>query len=551
MMRRQTFLVLLLWMASIVYCQLPYDPSPFDITGTINSMSLDAGGPLAGGSITVDGLIITIPQNLLVTLPSITVSWPEMFNNGVSNIPGGISWEANVVGNRVGGKFIAGLVYIAQRSTQTVQGFVTSIDLATGHFQINNGTDCVINDPIGRYGRPYSENPLWQADPDNPSIHTQTGIPMCIPRSSSDPLCPSKNRPLGANGAPLSIFTFKDPSSIGANDPDARLMVPLLVGDYVEVSGTFIGGLLEVNSLNANLQFLTSPGTKPTYLWVEEAIYAVVTTQPGGANGETRAVVWSSDPSTPIQWFAMDVDACSGDVTERNLNLMQPTSGGPPLGRAVYRPGKTDVSPATRQVGFRVSSGVMTTSNNITAGQYIQPIFSYTFPELTAFGTPMFPNLFDVMPYLAQGSGPYTPGTFGRPAPSTEVIVGQLSPWPGASAPSTTSCAPKPTLPPTTLSTTATSSVPASTKVAVPKDTITILSASQSSLRGVITVTASASSNNPDAKLTMSVQGPNPISSTAMTQSGNTFSLSVSVKSKGTSVTITSQFGGSATLAIK
>lgn len=76
-----------------------------------------------------------------------------------------------IVGNRVGGKFIAGLVYIAQRSTQTVQGFVTSIDIATGHFQINSGTDCVINDPIGRYGRPYTANPLWQADPDNHNIH--------------------------------------------------------------------------------------------------------------------------------------------------------------------------------------------------------------------------------------------------------------------------------------------------------------------------------------------------------------------------------------------
>jgi hypothetical protein len=36
-----------------------------------------------------------------------------------------------------------------------------------------------------------------------------------------------------------------------------------------------------------------------------------------------------------------------------------------------------------------------------------------------------------------------------------------------------------------------------------------------------------------------------------MTKSGSTFSLSISVKSKGTSVTITSQFGGSTTVAIK
>lgn len=59
-------------------------------------MTLDQGGPLAGGSITVDGLVITVPANLLVTLPAISVAWPEMFNNGVANLPGSISFEANV-----------------------------------------------------------------------------------------------------------------------------------------------------------------------------------------------------------------------------------------------------------------------------------------------------------------------------------------------------------------------------------------------------------------------------------------------------------------------
>lgn len=317
------------------------------------------------------------------------------------------------------------------------------------------------------------------------------------------------------------------------------------------MSGTFVGSLLEVNSLNANIQFLTAPGTKPAYLWCEEAIYAIVTTQ-GGENGETRAVAWTSDPTTPIQWFSLDVDPCTGDVTERNLNLQQPTTGAPPIGRVVYRLGKTDASPAPRQVGFRATTGVTTTLNNITAGQYIQPIFSYTFPELVTFGTPMFPNSFEVIPYLGQGSGPYVPGTFGASPPASEVIVGQLSPWPGALAPTTTSCAPKPsstTAPPST--TLATSTTAPATTSAVPKDVVTILSASQASTRGIITVTASASSNNANAQLFMAVAGPNPITATAMTKSGSTFSLSVSVKNKGTSVTITSNFGGSATVAIK
>jgi hypothetical protein len=79
-------------------------------------MTLDAtGGPLAGGTLTVNGFSITIPkvgisslfsfllsishQNTLVTLPSITVAWSEMFINGQPNLPllGSVSWEATVI----------------------------------------------------------------------------------------------------------------------------------------------------------------------------------------------------------------------------------------------------------------------------------------------------------------------------------------------------------------------------------------------------------------------------------------------------------------------
>jgi hypothetical protein len=60
-------------------------------------MSVDtAGGPLAGGSITVDGMVITVPANLLATLPSITVAWPELFTGDTANLPGSVSWEAHV-----------------------------------------------------------------------------------------------------------------------------------------------------------------------------------------------------------------------------------------------------------------------------------------------------------------------------------------------------------------------------------------------------------------------------------------------------------------------
>jgi hypothetical protein len=61
------------------------------------SMTLDLnGGPLAGGTITVDGVEYIIPQNTLATLPGISVAWGELFVNGTANLPGHVSWQATV-----------------------------------------------------------------------------------------------------------------------------------------------------------------------------------------------------------------------------------------------------------------------------------------------------------------------------------------------------------------------------------------------------------------------------------------------------------------------
>jgi hypothetical protein len=240
----------------------------------------------------------------------------------------------------------------------------------------------------------------------------------------------------------ISTRTFPDPAKIALGSfPDPRLMVPLTIGDYVTITGTMNGGTVEVNNLIANLAIFTAPGTKPAYVSCESVNYGIVTTQ-AGEFAETRAVAWTTDPSVTIQWFAMDVDPCTGAVTERNLLVVQPFNTvaapgavpGAPLGRAVFRLGKANVSPATRQVGFRLSTGVTQVPlgpTNLTAGQFIQPIFDFIFPEQLTFGTPAIENRFDVIPFLGLGSGPYIPGAPGAAPPTNPVVVGQLSPWPG------------------------------------------------------------------------------------------------------------------------
>lgn len=104
------------------------------------------------------------------------------------------------------GKNIAGLVYISQKFSQSLQGFISSIDKTTGRFTIGaSNINCVLNDPVGRFGIPQPGHELWAVDPDNPSIRAANGFPLCIPRSTTDdPLCPNKNRPLSTAGVALT-----------------------------------------------------------------------------------------------------------------------------------------------------------------------------------------------------------------------------------------------------------------------------------------------------------------------------------------------------------
>ncbi|KAJ6566672.1 hypothetical protein B0H19DRAFT_1257865 [Mycena capillaripes] len=544
----------LLALADLVYCQssaVTYDPSPFNLLGTIDSMTLNvADGPLAGGSITVKGFNVTIPNNTLVTLPSITCAWSEMFtidahNNTTPNLPlfGIVSWETNLFGNIVRGEKIAGLIFIVQESLQLLQGFITDIDYTTGHFWVDTVVECVLNDPLGRFGRPYTTNPLWTVDPDNPSVHATTGVPLCIPRNTTDSECPLTNRPVDGNGNYENSFTFPDPALVTPGGLDPRIMVPLVIGDYITFSGTSAeDGILEVYSLEANLGIYTAPGTKPAYITVEAAQYAIVVADATLEVDETRATAIASDPSTAIQWFAMDSDPCTGEISERNLLLVNP-EGAAPIGETVFRLGKTSASPPTRNVGFRYSNGISDGPRGIVAGQFVQPIFTFIFPELIAYGAQEPANQFERIPFLAMGSGPLVYGNYLANPPPTPTVVGQLSPWPGISTPGTTSCAP-----PSSTSATSTSSSASSSATPPPTsgpDIIQVLSASTRNQKGATVTTVTAITNSLTAQLFMAIVGEDNVSAQPMTPLGaGQFTLAISTKGKPTSVTISSSGGG-------
>ncbi|ORY15696.1 hypothetical protein BCR34DRAFT_477573 [Clohesyomyces aquaticus] len=508
-------------------------------------MTLDAGDhPLRGGTITVDGITFIVPKNTLVTLPASLVAWPELFNGGVPIMPGTQTYQATVQGNHADNKNIAGLIFLSQNFVRALQGFITEIQ-PNGHFKVAGPflpageLECVINDPLGIYGPKYTENPLWSVDPSNPSIHASTGFPMCIPRSANDELCPAKNRPLDGAGNPINRFTFGAPDAISAQDPDPMVMAPLVVGDHITFSGSMIGNLFEVNALTANVGFYTAPGTLPAYITVEGANFGVRFPRANAELAETRAVAFTTDPTTPMQWFAEERHPCTGEINERHLQTVQPLTNAP-RGRATFRFGAGDPGDSIRNFGFRMTNGNITTKNNLTAGLFIQPIADFIFPEATVFGVDLPPLAFETFNFLANGYGPYVPGNPLATPPATPVIVSQLFPWPGlGDGPLAPVCEP-----PTPTSTT---DSPTPTPTTPPPDVVTVISAVLLKNRnGSFTVEIRATSDHPNAKLSVSVAAKvRPLNNAPMQKdTDGTYFTRVLMKGVPTLVTVTSDLGG-------
>lgn len=299
--------------------------------------------------------------------------------------------------------------------------------------------------------------------------------------------------------------------------------------------------IMKTAFLNTNsvVGYYTAPGTKPVYVVVDEAMWGIVT-PPSADPPETRAVVFTTDQTTPVQWYAEDVDRCTGDITERAIQLVTPQQNAP-IGRVVYRMGTTRVIPVTRNVVFRSIGGTIQTKNNLTAGEYHSPIADFVFPEITTFGANADPLAFDSIPFLVNGFGPYVPGDVLADKLTDPPIVGQLQPWPGSAPPpiTPTICTEKP----------ATSSA---TPATGPQDNIIIISAIKTNSRGGTSqVVVRASSDNPAATLKLTVAATTPLNLVPMTKNADgTFSLSVLSKGVQTSVTVTSNLGGTAALAV-
>ncbi len=135
------FFLTVLMSTGTAFAQLPMGASTqFDVTGFIEEAWLDPAcitNAHCGGTIKVNGHVITVPKETIVILPANALTWQELFAQapvpyGLATTPpySGLAkadcpppsiphtyplttYEAQVVGNRVGDEYRAGLIYIS------------------------------------------------------------------------------------------------------------------------------------------------------------------------------------------------------------------------------------------------------------------------------------------------------------------------------------------------------------------------------------------------------------------------------------------------------
>ena len=521
-------------LASSASAQTPFGATPFAIVGHIQKFTLDSGTPgssrLSSARMMVNGINVVIPNNLIIQMPASYLTADDIFVMAKPTIterlpseacPGSAgtlrsglavldcdgsrpaalaSFEAEIAGNIVGNVYIAGLVKVTQQALNVGNGYIQKIDRNTGEIFVSGNPDAVpgstssptdarlkLNDAIGRFGRATSspsappspalpEDGRFTADTDNPTMHAESGFPMCVPRSAaSDPLCPDSNRPLAPGGAPSRLFVMDTvplvttvPVAITvqacpACDPSQQ--APFKEGDYITYQGTVAsdakGLYTSAHTVVASVGIFTKPGdkTRPAYVSQEVSLIGTMgpTLLPFNQEGQDRLKVeaFSTDPSRELNIYAIDVNPADGSKTLRFLGKPNKRQGA--LGRyrlilgknaAALKAGGTTLG-APRELVITFDKGDGTTfdgmpaptgplaANGLVWGQFTAPVGEYIFPENTVMGEPRIPNNFECLSFLQLGSGPL--GTRGLTGPN----VGRLTPWPGTSGgPATVFCGP-------------------------------------------------------------------------------------------------------------
>ncbi|KAI0523775.1 hypothetical protein F5B22DRAFT_642876 [Xylaria bambusicola] len=342
----------------------------------------------SGGTISVGGFNITIPKNLQVEFPAAYVGWRDFAAEKDSMI----GYETMVLGNFINGVPIAAQVQIYEFFEGLASGFIESIDFEDASMKIRNGPTLRINDPNAVFSAGYTAAPFFTADDESPSITSFSGFPMCIPRNTTDPACPSSNRPFNGQGT----FVAPDPLS----------MVPFLPGDFITWAGIRRGDEVIAFSIVAqNVQITTIQNL--VYLRTEIALLGISNFNGNTELAESRIVGYTSNPRSTVAMYAMDIDPCTGAVTDRIVAAIGLRGGGNAQNKFEYR---ADILSGYAR-DYRIVAEIngvpttRTTKNGFLAGTYVQPVNVWIQSEQDVPGVPPPANDFSQLPWLTEGLG--------------------------------------------------------------------------------------------------------------------------------------------------
>lgn len=265
--------------ASVTWAEL-FDPSlqpnyvasiaPGTGYNTITGLALVDAAYLNSPPLTTSSPDQPYPITPPAPVPNLTNIVPTTAGNPTLAFPLIPSYQIRVQGNIMpNGQYIAGLVFISQDSLNVSQGFIKSIDYTSGELCIATSKPSVgfavqtIPNPVcaapdvrvrpndgpaegalpfgtGRFGLSHGKpgsgaqvietnlDPRFTVDQDNPTLHAESGYPMCIPRTFpftttsngtviqgiDDPRCPQSNRPIQVTGGGAAKLV-RDPGTGG------------------------------------------------------------------------------------------------------------------------------------------------------------------------------------------------------------------------------------------------------------------------------------------------------------------------------------------------
>lgn len=316
------------------------------------------------------------------------------------------------MGNTVNGVSLVAQVVVYQFFEGLASGFIDSLDMADGSLQLRNGPKLRINDPNGVFSVGYNGFPAFTADDVNPSITSFSGFPMCIPRNTTDPLCPMSQRPFAGPG----IFTA----------PDPLIMAPLQAGDFITYSGVWRNGEVLAFGITAMNTQITTLGNI-AYVRVELALLGIDNPSPNAEIAPSRFIGFTSNNRATIALYAMDVDPCTGATTDRIIAATGLRGGANEQNKWEYR--NNVLARYTREYRATVEvNGIQQTrltKNGLTAGTYVAPVNVWVQGEQVVPGTAPPPHDFSQMGWLTEGVGAIDGNIWGplEPFPQTGVFI--------------------------------------------------------------------------------------------------------------------------------